>query len=99
METAMEQTEVGNAEDFYRSPTTTPDADPWTLALEDIDLATGSIFQAQKHHEYFKRLRQENPVHYHDKNPDIGPYWSLTRYEDIIQKTGRCAVTRGMRSG
>ena len=84
METAMEQTEVGNAEDFYRSPTTTPDADPWALALEDIDLATGSIFQAQKHHEYFKRLRQENPVHYHDKNPDIGPYWSLTRYEDIM---------------
>ena len=71
-------------EEFYRSPTTTPEADPWTLPLEDIDLATGSIFKAQKHHEYFKRLRQENPVHYHDKNPEIGPYWSLTRYEDIM---------------
>ncbi|MEP5566614.1 MAG: cytochrome P450, partial [Halioglobus sp.] len=80
----MENAPDQNLEEFYRSPTTTPEADPWAVPLEDIDLATGSIFQAQKHHEYFKRLRQENPVHYHDKNPDIGPYWSLTRYEDIL---------------
>ena len=84
MDNAADQNVEANPEEFYRSPTTTPEADPWALALEDIDLATGSIFQAQKHHEYFKRLRQENPVHYHDKNPDIGPYWSLTRYEDIM---------------
>ena len=84
MANAPEQTAQDNPEEFYRSPTTTPEADPWAVPLEDIDLATGAIFQAQKHHEYFKRLRQENPVHYHDKNPDIGPYWSLTRYEDIM---------------
>ena len=74
-------------EEIYVSPTTV-EADPWTLPLEDIDMATGVIFKAQKHHEYFKRLRKENPVHYHDKNPDIGPYWSLTRYEDIMRVDG-----------
>lgn len=70
-------------EEPYLSPTNA-EADPWTLPLEDIDLAQGSIFQVQKHHEYFKRLRQENPVHYHEKNPELGPYWSITRYEDIL---------------
>ena len=84
MDNAPDQNAESNPEEFYRSPTTTPEADPWAVPLEDIDLATGGIFQAQKHHEYFKRLRQENPVHYHDKNPEIGPYWSLTRYEDIM---------------
>ena len=84
MANAPEQNTELNPEEFYRSPAMTPEADPWAVPLEDIDLATGRIFQAQKHHEYFKRLRQENPVHYHDKNPDIGPFWSLTRYEDIM---------------
>ena len=67
----------------YESPTTA-ESDPWTIPLEDIDLAQGCIFKAQKHHDYFKRLRKESPVHYHDKNPEIGPYWSVTRYEDIM---------------
>ena len=83
-ENALDQNVDENPEEFYRSPMMTVDADPWALALEDIDMATGRIFQAQRHHEFFKRLRQENPVHYHDKNPDVGPYWSLTRYEDIM---------------
>jgi len=70
-------------EDIY-VPVINADSDPWTLPLEDIDLAQGIIFQTQKHHEYFKRLRQENPVHYHANNPDIGPFWSITRYQDIM---------------
>ena len=49
MGNALDQDLEENAEEFYRSPTTTPEADPWALALEDIDLATGSIFKAQKH--------------------------------------------------
>ena len=46
MDIAPDQNADQNQEEFYRSPTTTPDADPWALALEDIDLATGAIFPA-----------------------------------------------------
>src|SRR5690606_37409244 len=32
---------------------------------------------------YFKRLRDEAPVH-HQKNSHFGPFWSITRYDDIL---------------
>ena len=38
MENAPDQNADQNPEEFYRSPTTTPEADPWALALEDIKL-------------------------------------------------------------
>ena len=65
-------------------PLSTPDADPWTVPLDGIDMSYGPLYQAQKHHEYFKRLRQEDPVHYYDRNEEIGPYWSITKYKDIM---------------
>ena len=64
--------------ELYESPTQL-DSDPWTIPLEDIDMSQGYLFKAQKHYEYFKRLRQEDPVHYHDQHPIIGPFWSITR--------------------
>ena len=32
---------------------------------------------------WFERLRKEDPVHY-CKNSEYGPYWSITRYADIV---------------
>src|SRR5260370_7875925 len=32
---------------------------------------------------HFARLRREDPVHYHAESP-YGPYWSVTRYADIM---------------
>jgi cytochrome P450 len=61
----------------------TAQTDPWSLALDDIDMSNGQIFQYGAQHEYFRRLRQDAPVHYCDRNPFIGPYWSVTRYEDV----------------
>ena len=57
--------------------------DPWGLALESIDVSKAEIFQQNKQGEYFRRLRKESPVHY---CPDsmFGPYWSITRYDDIV---------------
>lgn len=67
----------------YR-PVSTPDANPWTLDLADIDMSNGRLFQAGAHHEYFRRLRQDAPVHYCDRNPWVGPFWSVTRYADVM---------------
>ncbi|MDT0497574.1 cytochrome P450 [Algiphilus sp. W345] len=64
--------------EFVETPV--PDVD--TLALEDIDLSNPFLFRQNKWESYFKRLRDECPVHF-QKNSLFGPFWSITRYEDI----------------
>jgi cytochrome P450 len=58
-------------------------ADPWSLPLETLDPSTGEIFQNGWHHKYFKRLREEDPVHWSPTGP-TGGYWSITKFHDII---------------
>ncbi len=66
------------------TPLSTPEADPWALDLSEIDMAYGALFKAGVHHEYFKRLRKEAPVHYYAHNPFVGPFWSVTKYKDVL---------------
>lgn len=54
-----------------------------TLALEDIDVSNPFLYRQGLWHSYFKRLRDERPVHYQANSP-FGPFWSVTRYEDIM---------------
>lgn len=61
--------------------TTIPDVS--TVALEDIDVSNPFMFRQGQWMPYFKRLRDEAPVHY-QKNSLFGPFWSITRYEDIV---------------
>ena len=53
------------------------------LAIEDIDTSNPFLYRQGKANAYFKRLRDEAPVHY-QKNSAFGPFWSVTRYEDIV---------------
>jgi cytochrome P450 len=57
--------------------------DPWTTPLEDIDLAHPGIWQANEFLPFLARLRRDAPVHY-CANSAVGPYWSVTRYQDIM---------------
>jgi cytochrome P450 len=57
--------------------------DPYSLPLETLDVSKAEIFEANAQGEYFRRLRNEDPVHY-CADSSFGPYWSITRYEDII---------------
>ena len=61
--------------------TSLPDVN--TLALEDIDTSNPFLYRQDQWRAYFKRLRDEAPVHYQKKSP-FGPFWSITRYEDIL---------------
>ena len=56
--------------------------DPYQLALEDLNVARGELFQHDSHWAYFERLRDEDPVHY-CRDSEVGPYWSVTKYADI----------------
>ena len=61
----------------------TPIPDVSTLALAEIDLSNPFLFRQQRWQSYFKRLRDENPVHYQANSP-FGAFWSIMRYEDIV---------------
>ncbi len=60
-----------------------PGADVWTLPLETLDPSQAELFQSGAQHEWFRRLRQESPVHYTPASM-FGPYWSITRFDDIM---------------
>ena len=57
--------------------------DPYSIPLEEIDMSKPELFESQAHWSYFKRLREEAPVHY-CKDSQSGPYWSVTKYDDIV---------------
>jgi len=53
------------------------------LPLADFDPGDPELFRSDAHWPYFDRLREEDPVHY-CKDSRFGPYWSVTRYNDIL---------------
>ena len=65
------------------TPATAQFADPYSIPLEELDPSDGQLFEAQAHWDYFKRLREEDPVHFVESE-EFGPYWSITRFEDIM---------------
>ena len=55
----------------------------YALPLDKINVAQGILFQTDTMWPYFERLRKEDPVHY-GVSEDFGPYWSITKYNDIM---------------
>jgi cytochrome P450 len=56
----------------------------WTMPLAQIDVAQAELYERDEHWAYFERLRKEDPVHYCAKS-EFGPYWSITKFDDIIK--------------
>lgn len=66
----------------------------YNTALEDIDPSNPLLWPRQEMWAIFERLRNEDPLHFckegwmSDERPEdmepVGPYWSVTRYEDIM---------------
>ena len=57
--------------------------DPQSIPLELLDPSHPDLFEADTMMPYFERLRKEDPIHYHEETM-FGPYWSITKYEDIM---------------
>jgi len=51
--------------------------------LGSIDVSDPSLYEQDTWRPLFARLRREAPVHYCAASP-YGPYWSVTRYNDIM---------------
>ena len=64
--------------------TPAPMDDPWTMPLDQIDVSDPKLYQDDVWEPYFARLRCEDPVHFTDSE-EFGPFWSVTRYRDIMQ--------------
>jgi cytochrome P450 len=55
----------------------------YSMPLADFDPGHPELFRTDTHWPYFDRLRKEDPVHY-CKDSIFGPYWSVTKYNDIM---------------
>lgn len=60
-----------------------PIVDAYAIPLDEIDLSDPELFRTNTIWPYFERLRNEDPVHY-CKGGDYGPFWSVTKYKDIM---------------
>jgi cytochrome P450 len=57
----------------------------WTMPLDKVDPADPLRFVAGTELPYLARLRRDAPVHYTAENATFGPYWSILKYNDIMQ--------------
>jgi cytochrome P450 len=63
----------------------------WTMPLDQIDVSKAELYERGEHWDYFARLRKEDPVHFTPQS-DFGPYWSITKFNDIVQVETNHAV-------
>ncbi len=60
-------------------------ADPLATPLEKLDIADPRRFEHDTWPPLFERLRNEAPVHYQADGPGGLDFWSISRYEDIVE--------------
>ena len=53
------------------------------VPLDKIDLSDGELFRTDTVWPYLARLRREAPIHYLPEGQH-GPFWSVTKYKDIV---------------
>ena len=52
--------------------------------LADFDVSRPELYREDTWRPWFARLRREAPVHY-CRDSIYGPYWSITRYDDVMR--------------
>jgi len=58
-------------------------AEPTADDLERLDVSRADLWEKNAWRPYFETLREEEPVSYCPESV-FGPYWSITRYDDIV---------------
>jgi cytochrome P450 len=56
----------------------------YSTPLDQFDVGSPELFRDYTFWPYFERLRKEEPIHY-SRGGMFGPYWSLTKYNDIME--------------
>ncbi len=55
-----------------------------SLRIEENDLANLDVFVRGGQHEIWRRMRAEEPIHWNPGNDRFIPFWSVTKYADLI---------------
>jgi cytochrome P450 len=58
-------------------------AEAYSTPLDQLDVSVQDRFVTNTIWPFFERLRREDPVHYCAES-EFGPYWSITKFDDII---------------
>lgn len=58
--------------------------DPLKVSLDKVDISRPELWVNNSFWTYFERMRKEDPVHYCADCEEFGPYWSVTKYKDIM---------------
>jgi len=58
-------------------------AEAYATPLDKLDVSVQDRFVTNTFWPFFERLRREDPVHYCAES-EFGPYWSITKFDDII---------------
>jgi cytochrome P450 len=58
-------------------------AEAYATPLDQIDLSVAERFRDNTLWPFFERIRKEDPVHWTASSAQ-GPYWSITRFQDIM---------------
>jgi cytochrome P450 len=61
------------------------------IPLDKIDVSDPELYRSDTMWPYFARLRREDPVHYCKDSP-YGAFWSVTKYNDIMNVETNHAV-------
>jgi cytochrome P450 len=70
-----------------------------SIPLEQFNPGDPELFRTDSFWPYFDRLRREDPVHY-CKDSVFGPYWSVTKYNDIMDiETNHAVFSSGAMLG
>ncbi len=56
-----------------------------SIPLDQLDVSDPTIYQNDCWQPYFKRLREEAPVHFMENSPTAGSFWSVTSHDLIKQ--------------
>jgi cytochrome P450 len=55
----------------------------WSIPIDQLDVSDPELWRTNSFWPYFERLRREAPVHF-CREGMFGPYWSITRFDDIM---------------
>ncbi len=59
--------------------------DPLTTPIAELDMMNPFLFHDDYHVPLFERLRKEAPVFKQEDHWEVGGFWNVTRYEDIMK--------------
>ncbi len=56
-----------------------------TATVKDINLNNLGVFEREEAHDLLRILRKESPVHWNEGDERTNGFWSITKYNDILQ--------------